>query len=180
MPRWTPSFDPRSPSMKISSRCFCRSLPTATGPQSTFFLSAKCWTTYRWGPEVTTLGNYTDYQTHSLLEEDSGACGSSSPKHLSESFPANHLCLVRDNENGMPLSPFLIARTSAPIINGHSDIWNEKFIGWLFDYVNELGKRHRPRLLNQEAQEAHDVSSTAEPVISAPSMPVSLDTAAKP
>ena len=135
---------------------------------------------YRWGPEVTTLGNYTDYQTHSLLEEDSGACGSSSPKHLSESFLANHLCLVRDNERGMPLSPFLIARTSAPIINGHSDIWNEKFIGWLFDYVNELGKQHRPRSLDKEGQETQDVSSTAEPVISVPSMPASLETAAKP
>jgi hypothetical protein len=105
---------------------------------------------YRWGPEITTLGNYTDYQTHSLLGEDSGACGSSSPKHLSESFPANHLCLVRDpiphNEKGMLLSPFLIARTSAAIIKNHGDIWNEKFTGWLFDYVNELGKQHRPRL----------------------------------
>ena len=170
--------------MKISSRCFCRSLPTATGPQSTFFLSAKCWTTYRWGPEITTLGNYTDYQTHSLLGEDSGACGSSSPKHLSESFPANHLCLVRDpiphNEKGMPLSPFLIARTSAAIIKNHGDIWNGKFTGWLFDYVNELGKQHRPRLLDKEAQEAQDVSSAAKPAIPAPSIPASLDTAAKP
>jgi len=72
----------------------------------------------------------------------------------------------------MPLSPFLIARTSAAIIKNHSDIWNEKFTGWLFDYVNELGKQHRPRLLDKEAQETQDVS--------APSIPASLDTAAKP
>ena len=153
---------------------------------------------YRWGPQVTTLGNYTDYQTHSLLGEDSGACDSSSPKHLSESFSANHMCLVRDNEKGMPLSPFLIARTSAPIIKDHSDIWNEKFTGWLFNYVNELGKQHRPRWLDQGAQQARvprwqnrydpkfrapvdeDVSSAAKPAIPAPSIPASLDTAANP
>ena len=139
---------------------------------------------YRWGPEITALGNY-HYHTHSLLlEEDSDACGSSSSKNLSENFLANHLCLVRDaiphNEKGMSLSPFLIARTSAAIIKNHGDIWNEKFTGWLFDYVNELGKQHRPRSFDKEAQEIQDVSSTAEPVISAPSMPVSLDTAAKP
>jgi hypothetical protein len=138
---------------------------------------------YRWGPEITALGNY-HYHTHSLLEEDSGACGSSSPKNLSENFLANHLCLVREatphNEKGMPLSPFLIARTSAAIIKSHGDIWNEKFTGWLFDYVNELGKQHRPRLLDREAQETQDVSSTAEPAIAAPSIAASPDTAAKP
>jgi hypothetical protein len=130
---------------------------------------------YRWGPEINTLGNY-HYHTHSLLGEDSGACDSSSPKNLSENFLANRLCLVRDaiphNAKGMPLSPFLIARTSAAIIKNHSDIWNEQFTGWLFDYVNELGKQHRPRLLDKEAQETQDVS--------APSIPASLDTATNP
>jgi hypothetical protein len=108
------------------------------------------------------------------------------------------LCLVRDNEKGTPLSPFLIARTSEAIIKDHSDIWNEKFIGWLFNYVNELGKQHRPRWLDQGAQQARvprwqnrydpkfrapvdeDVSSAAKPAIPAPSIPASLETAAKP
>ena len=79
----------------------------------------------------------------------------------------------------MPLSPFLIARTSEAIIKDHSDIWNEKFIGWLFNYVNELGKQHRPRLLDKEAQEAQDVSSAAKPAVPAPSIPASLETATK-
>src|SRR5262245_1461706 len=64
----------------------------------------------------------------------------------------------------MPLSPFLIARTSAAIIKNHGDTWNEKFTGWLFAYVNELGKQHRPRSFDKEEQEIQDVSSTAEPV----------------
>jgi hypothetical protein len=108
---------------------------------------------YRSETELTTLGNYTAYETHSLRTADSNSCGSSVSNDLSESFVANGLCLARDptphNDDQIiqPRNPFLIAWTTSDIIKDHNDIWNEKFSGWLFAYVNELGNQRRPRLL---------------------------------
>jgi hypothetical protein len=111
---------------------------------------------YRSETEITTLGNYTKYETHSLRTADSNGCGGSSVSNdLSESFVANGLCLARDptphNEDQIiqPRNPFLIARTTSDIIKDHNDIWNEKFAGWLFAYIDELGNQRRPRLLNK-------------------------------
>jgi hypothetical protein len=109
---------------------------------------------YRSETELTTLGNYTKYKTHSLLTEGTKGCEPSAYNTLSESFAANGLCLSRDttpNNDDQVLqirNPFLIARTTSDIIKDHNDIWNDKFSGWLFSYVNELGKQRRPRLLN--------------------------------
>jgi len=139
---------------------------------------------YTSGSEITSLGNYPEYQTHSPVREHSPACGLRTRNRLSESFVANRLCLARDQvryHNGImqPRNPFLIARTDKSIISGHTDIWNPTFLNWLFAYVNELGNQPRPRLLDKKAQEAPERSSAAEPTITAPSMPASLDTAAK-
>ena len=93
---------------------------------------------YRSKTELTTLGNYKKYQTHSLRPKDAGSCGSASNK-LSENFVADGLFLIRDqktNENDKIVqlkNPFLIARANASVINGHNDIWNPKFEHWLFE-----------------------------------------------
>jgi hypothetical protein len=125
---------------------------------------------YSSGPEITTLGNYPEYQTHSLVRHGSPACGLLTETHLSERFVADRLCLVRDQVryNGRTVqhqNPFLIARTDKSIIRGHTDTWNPTFLNWLFAYVNELGNRPRPRLLDNEAQEAQDWSSAAKPAM---------------
>ena len=110
---------------------------------------------YRSETEMTTLGNYTKYETHSLRTAESNGCGSSVLNDLSERFVAYGLCLTRDptphNEDQIiqPRNPFLIARTTSDIIKDHNDIWNDKFSGWLFAYINELGNQQRPRLLNK-------------------------------
>jgi hypothetical protein len=137
---------------------------------------------FRSRPEITTLGNYREYQTHSLVREHSRACGSWTWNRLSERFVANKLCLVRDRvryNDGIVQrrNPFLIARTDKSIISGHTDIWNPRFLDWLLAYVNELGNQPRPRLLDKEAQVAEDGSSAAKPAMAGASIPAGLDPA---
>jgi hypothetical protein len=105
---------------------------------------------YRSKTELTTLGNDTEYQTHSLHAVGSRSCGSSASNSLSENFVANGLCLTREynhNKIVQARNPFLIAWTTSDIIKDHNDIWNERFSKWLFAYINELGNQRRPRLL---------------------------------
>jgi len=110
---------------------------------------------YRSKTELTTLGNYTEYQTHSLSVATAAGCGPSTSNDLSESFLAGGLCLVRDqtphnrDQFIQPQNPFLIARTTGDIIKDHNDIWNDRFSKWLFAYINELGNQNRPRLLDE-------------------------------
>jgi hypothetical protein len=104
--------------------------------------------------EMITLGNHAKYETHSLQAVGTNGCGSPDANHLSERFVANGLCLSRykiphnDGHISQPRNPFLIARTTSDIIKDHNDIWNEKFSGWLFAYIDELGKKERPTLLS--------------------------------
>lgn len=126
---------------------------------------------YRSEGELTTLGNCTNFRTHTLLEKNENECKAlSSDDALSEAFPANGLCLARqiqtfrmnvptpprrlcfseDEQNPDRIfqrrNPFLIARTTSSIIRDHNDIWNDKFSGWLSGYIAALGKQVRPRL----------------------------------
>jgi hypothetical protein len=108
---------------------------------------------YRAEQELTTLGNYKKYETHSLRMANSRTCSSGPSHDLSESFAANELCLTRNSTDKydhiiQPRNPFLIARTTSDVIKDHNDIWNEKFSGWLFAYINALGNQSRPRLLD--------------------------------
>jgi hypothetical protein len=108
---------------------------------------------YRSERELTTLGNYKNYQTHSLQPKDADGCDSAS-NNLSEHFFSDGLCLIRekpsksDQISQPSRNPFLIARASASVINGHNDIWEPHFKTWLFDYIRELGQQRRPRLLD--------------------------------
>jgi hypothetical protein len=110
--------------------------------------------TYRSEAELTTLGNYGAYQTHSLRVGVSGDCSPTRSNDLSESFLADGLCLTRDpkphnrDQIIQARNPFLIAQTTSDIIKDHNDIWNPKFSNWLFAYINQLGQQHRPRLLD--------------------------------
>jgi hypothetical protein len=109
---------------------------------------------YRTDKELVTLGNYKKFETHSLRTLKSDQCGSPGGKDLSEAFLANGLCLSRDvvanNDDQIiqPRNPFLVARTTSEIIRDHNDIWNDRFSGWLFAYINALGQQKRPRLPN--------------------------------
>ena len=116
--------------------------------------------------EQTTLGNYEDYQNHSLRTSNYEDCGDQNTNDLSENFYANRICLLREkrivvsnkNEKAFnkrvfqPNNPFLVARTSADIIGGHNDIWNEIFSDWPFAYIERLSEQHQPRVLDRGKQ----------------------------
>ena len=122
--------------------------------------------TYRSERELTALGNYIQYQTHSLRIVSSDTCSSTAQNSLSEHFVANGICLARDtvgvNRNIVQeRNPFLVARTTFDIISNHNDVWNDRFYAWLFAYINELGNRRRPRMLDEVTQAADDSKPSA-------------------
>jgi hypothetical protein len=100
---------------------------------------------YRSEREMITLGNDRQYQTHSLRPKDAGGCGPGW-NSVSEHFVADKVYLIRDEKRTIVQAhnPFLVARTSRAIINGHNDIWNQQFEQWLFKYIDDLGQHRRP------------------------------------
>jgi hypothetical protein len=80
---------------------------------------------------------------------------------VSERFEYNKMCLVRLPESKrcpdpslstcrhyQPFNPFLIARVQKSIIDGHSDIWNDKFRDWLTNFIAALEIRNEQTVGN--------------------------------
>jgi hypothetical protein len=113
--------------------------------------------------ELSTLGNYAEYQTHELVQVEGGPCitGNMTDDGLTESFRAGQLCLRRTN--GSAYNPFLIVKTRSNIIDGHNGIWSEDFRNWLFQYINELGRQLPQKHIGQDCGEdaAVDIPTTA-------------------
>lgn len=99
-----------------------------------------------WSPrELTTLGNYRPFFTHTLLPQKDNTCGSSLSS-MTENYTKAGLCLTRlPEENGKLVqlhNPFLVVRTTAEVINGHNGIWTGKFPPWLFGLIQDLEVRN--------------------------------------
>ncbi|WP_124262996.1 hypothetical protein [Methylobacterium sp. XJLW] len=96
------------------------------------------------GKEVSTLGNYADFETHKLTRGSSSSCeGIYRVAALTESFHKDDVCLRRTQ--GFAHNPFMVVRTNAEILSGHNGIWDPKFSQWLFSYIEELGKQLPPK-----------------------------------
>jgi dienelactone hydrolase len=101
--------------------------------------------------ELTTIGNYEPYRTHELSRVSKDKCHTRSEGGLSEAFYTDGMCLMRvenpshldddDRPSFQPSNPFIVARTSKDIINGHNGIWAPTFSEWLFQFVNALVER---------------------------------------
>ncbi|MFH1345432.1 MAG: hypothetical protein ABIL01_30155 [Pseudomonadota bacterium] len=94
--------------------------------------------------ELTTLGNYKPFFTHSLRSLAGGSCGTSGANSVSENFSAANLCLSRLNRAGglvQPHNPFIVATTGSDIIDGHNGIWAGAFTAWLAELVTALERR---------------------------------------
>ena len=99
------------------------------------------WFGGEWDPEErTTVGNFEKFKTHDLTLGNETTCLSSKDQQLTEEFYSNHICLKR--ESGTQYFPFIVAHTTAQVINGHGDIWNCKFRQWLFSFINTLTKQN--------------------------------------
>ncbi|GJE53801.1 hypothetical protein [Methylobacterium thuringiense] len=94
--------------------------------------------------EVRTLGNYKDFQTHTLTSESKTSCENTGQvTALTEGFQKDDICLRRTNS--FKHNPFMVVRTNAEILSGHNGIWDRRFSEWLFSYVEELGKQLPPK-----------------------------------
>jgi hypothetical protein len=95
--------------------------------------------------ELTTLGNYQPFFTHALTPLGTGNCRTSEPSSLTENFGAAKLCLSRTSRINAPVqphNPFIVARTSSDIIDGHNGIWGAAFTTWLAELVTALEARN--------------------------------------
>jgi hypothetical protein len=93
--------------------------------------------------ELTTLGNYKPFFTHSLLPIGTNACQHTSTSTISDTFQAAELCLTRlDTDAQRPIlqkhNPFIVAKTTKEVIDGHNGIWAPKFQNWLAEVIRAL------------------------------------------
>ncbi len=112
------------------------------------------WFALDWNKERrTSVGGYRAYDTHSLLQSPSTVNGTTPDKAINgaawfDQFCAQSLCLSRlqpasDERNRQPTNvsqssnPFIVARTTPEIINGHNGFWESSvFSDWLSAFVN--------------------------------------------
>jgi hypothetical protein len=91
--------------------------------------------------ELATLGNYEPFFTHTLLRSD--RANPINAQALSEEFHAAGLSLTRlrfDESSSVfqAYNPFIVARTTSAVIDGHNGIWAESFMNWLADFITAL------------------------------------------
>jgi hypothetical protein len=92
--------------------------------------------------ETTTLGNYSPYMTHSLAPHNQH---SEIAEHsgIADCFNAGGLLLRRLGRNESsrvvhPGNPFIVANTTASVIDGHNGIWEPRFGNWLAELIAAL------------------------------------------
>jgi pimeloyl-ACP methyl ester carboxylesterase len=117
------------------------------------------WVGWRTDLERTTLGYFADYQTHTLQQAKPLECfpsGEEVNSQLSRKSYLAGLCMrPLPRRDDQPTNPFLVAQTSSDVVDGHSDIWNEKFSDWLFQFVKALGEKHEeaPKSIGETKRE---------------------------
>jgi hypothetical protein len=87
-----------------------------------------------------TLGNYEPYFTHSLQAVTPSEGSPTNTEFWYDRFAAADLVLLR-TANRQPGNPFLVARTTPNIIDGHNGIWGAKLRKWMISFMLELDKR---------------------------------------
>lgn len=87
-----------------------------------------------------TLGNYGGYVTHRLERLTSSDELAPSSRFWYDQFVAEGLLLQRtsDKQQG---NPFIIARTTPDVIDGHNGIWKEDFTRWVSAFMLTLQER---------------------------------------
>lgn len=96
--------------------------------------------------ELTTLGNYEPFFTHSLLKIPAEELADASTT-VTEHFCAAGLCLTRLARGGarrvvQAHNPFLVAQTTSAVIDGHNGIWADDFRTWLAELIGALELRN--------------------------------------
>lgn len=106
--------------------------------------------------ELTTLGNYGPFTTHSLTPSPSERENDDSA--TMEQFEAVGLRLSRLTDSSAPRvvhahNPFFVARTTRDVIDGHNGIWADDFRLWLSKFIGALEIRHE-----RKAMQSHEMT----------------------
>src|SRR5205085_3819812 len=80
------------------------------------------------------LGSYEQYITHSLERITPSDASTTTEEFWYDHFESGGLQLVRRTVR-QPGNPFLIARTTSDVINGHNGIWGEALRKWIVAFV---------------------------------------------
>ena len=84
-----------------------------------------------------TLGNYDPYVKHTL-KAVSEAASASPDGFWFDRFTASGLQLKQKENCKQPGNPFIVARTTSDIIDGHSKIWTEPLRNWVICFLRRL------------------------------------------
>jgi hypothetical protein len=87
-----------------------------------------------------TLGNYEEYVTHCLRAVNPSTDASARSTFWYDHFEAAGLVLLRTARR-QPGNPFLVARTTSAIIDGHNGIWEKPLRSWMIGFLRELQQR---------------------------------------
>lgn len=99
----------------------------------------------RWDErERTTMGNYSEFFTHTISRTPSSAVAGPSTAWY-DNFCKDELCLVRRAGDRQPRNPFLVATTDRSVLDGHNGIWSEAFQRWLTLFIVEAESQARSR-----------------------------------
>lgn len=106
--------------------------------------------------QLSTLGNYDNYITHTLIFDRKQMIVTanralSSPWY--DDFCYLNICLNRRVEDTrQPRNPFIVATTNEQVLDGHNGIWQDTFIAWLAEFFEEVAKRRAKSGKKQFAQ----------------------------
>jgi hypothetical protein len=128
--RYQETFDPAQPPMIIS---VATDNDTATG----LAFPAGQWVSLgRSEREMTTLGNYMPFATHTLLAKDGTT---SDGPDWPQSLCAGGLCLERAEPDPLMVgNPFFVVRTTSDVVDGHNGIWDARFQTWLLHVFDRI------------------------------------------
>jgi hypothetical protein len=87
--------------------------------------------------ELPTLGNFPDYSTHVLVEEDAARSGRQ--VESADEFWSK-ICLTRKSQEAIreqANNPFLIVDAVPEVLRNHSDIWKPPFVDWMTTLFQE-------------------------------------------
>jgi hypothetical protein len=98
-----------------------------------------------------TLGNYDEYVTHRLQAVGTDLHSLASSDFWYDCFEAAGLMLFR-TATTQPGNPFLIARTTRDIIDGHNGILGDKLRSWTVNFLLEIEKRRTAPQLHGPAR----------------------------
>jgi hypothetical protein len=105
--------------------------------------------------ELSALGNYRPYFTHTLALAADGSAAVSDEAHMTEHFTAAGLCLTRVSRGAarrvvQAHNPFIVARTTKAAIDGHNGIWAQNFRVWLAELISALERRNEQKKIPLE------------------------------